>query len=165
MRPGGGRLSVAQGPDSVGGDYLGGYWEGSESVGLSSSGVLGDPTRQDSVSILRKVVYIYGMLGRSTTSCRQPRWKLLVGLLCVALVVLSGTISATHTHGRDNAIHEDCGLCVAAHATVQLTADPPVLALARVFTLIESARPLERPTLKLAFDLFTRPPPVDVSLS
>jgi hypothetical protein len=95
----------------------------------------------------------------------HPRWKLIVGLLCVALVVLSGTIAATHTHGRDNSLHEDCGLCVAAHATVQVTAEPPVLALAKVFTRVDTARPIERPALKLAFDLFTRPPPDDAPLS
>ena len=105
------------------------------------------------------------MLGKSTTSHMQPRWKLLVGLLCVALVVLSGTISATHTHGRDISLHDDCGLCVAAHATVQLASQPPLPTLARVFTRIETARPIRRPALKLAFDLFTRPPPVPASLA
>ena len=95
----------------------------------------------------------------------QPRWKIIVGLLCVALVVLSGTISATHTHGRDNTLHEDCGLCVAAHATVQVTAQPPVLSLTRVITRVETVRAVRRPALKLAFDLFTRPPPDDAPLS
>ena len=117
------------------------------------------------VSIYGKFVYICAMLGQFTTSRMHPRWKLIVGLLCVALVVLSGTISATHTHGRDNSLHEDCGLCVAAHATVHITAQPPVLSLAKVFTRIETLRPIRRPALKLAFDLFTRPPPVGASLS
>jgi hypothetical protein len=105
------------------------------------------------------------MLGRSTTLRKDPRWKLIVGLLCIALVVLSGTISATHTHGRDHSLHEDCGLCVAAHATVQLTTFAPLLTLTRVFTRIETARPIRRPSLILAFDLFTRPPPVHALLS
>lgn len=95
----------------------------------------------------------------------RPRWKLLVGLLCVALVVLSGTISATHTHGRDLSLHDDCGLCVAAHATVQLVSQPALPTLTRVFTRIEAARPIRRPSFTLAFSLFTRPPPVHALLS
>jgi hypothetical protein len=105
------------------------------------------------------------MLGQSITLRKDRRWKLLVGLLCIALVVLSGTISATHTHGRDHSLHEDCGLCVAAHATVQETAQPALLTLTAVFTRIETARPIRRPSLILTFDLFTRPPPVHASLS
>jgi len=105
------------------------------------------------------------MLGRFTTSRMHPRWKFLVGLLCVALVVLSGTISATHTHGHDNSLHDDCGLCAAAHATVQLATQPPLPILARVYTRVETARAVRRPALKLAFDLFTRPPPVSASLA
>jgi hypothetical protein len=105
------------------------------------------------------------MMGQSTTLRTQPRWKLLVGLLCIALVVLSGTISATHTHGRDHSLHEDCGLCVAAHATAQQAIIAPLLTLTRVFIRIEPVRPIRRPSLVLAFDLFTRPPPVAASLS
>ena len=95
----------------------------------------------------------------------RPRWRLLLGLLCIALVVLSGTISSTHTHGHDLSLHDDCGLCVAAHATVQLATQPPLPTLTRVFTRIETARPIRRPSVILAFDLFTRPPPAHASLS
>jgi hypothetical protein len=105
------------------------------------------------------------MLDKSSTLRSLPRWKLLIGLLCIALVVLSGTISATHTHGRDHSLHEDCGLCVAAHATIQQAAEPVLLTVTNVFIRIETARPIRRPSIVLAFDLFTRPPPVPASLS
>ena len=105
------------------------------------------------------------MMGNSTTLRTHPRWRLLLGLLCIALVVLSGTISATHTHGRDHSLHEDCGLCVAAHATIQQAAVPVLLTLTKVIIHVEPARPVRRPSLILAFDLFTRPPPVRASLS
>jgi hypothetical protein len=95
----------------------------------------------------------------------RSRWRLLVGLLCVALVVLSGTISATHTHDHDGALHVDCGLCVAAHATVQVVSQPALPTLTRVYTRIKVARAIRRPAVVLAFDLFTRPPPADASLS
>jgi len=105
------------------------------------------------------------MLGRNTSLRAFPRWKLLLGLLCVALVILGGTLAATHTHDRENSIHADCSLCVAAHVTVQLAPQQPVLTLTRVFTRVESTRAVRRPHLELAFDLYTRPPPVHAHLS
>jgi hypothetical protein len=101
------------------------------------------------------------MLGKMTPKCiEMPRWKFLVGLLCVALVVCSGCIAATHTHDRGEALRTDCGLCLTAHTAVQLPNLPPTTMPVHLLTQVAPERPIRRARLQLAVDLFTRPPPV-----
>jgi hypothetical protein len=105
------------------------------------------------------------MRGRNSKPHPRSRWSFLLGLLCVALVILIGTIGATHTHARGEAFHADCGLCVSVHATVQTTTPAPDPVLVQVFTRVETSRPVRRPRFQLTFDLFTRPPPANAPLS
>ncbi len=100
---------------------------------------------------------------RTTTHMRRP-WRLLLGLLCVGLVLLMGTMAATHTH-MDRADHPDCGLCVAAHLAVQLSAPPPQVAISPVHVPVETTIPVLCPRTIARFGLFTRPPPVRADLS
>lgn len=93
-----------------------------------------------------------------TPRMRSP-WKLSLGLLCIALVVLWGTLSVAHTH-PDWKSHADCGLCVAAHTVVHDIAPPVPLVVAQVFVDLDvpSLPPARARSLPKSA-LFTRPPP------
>ena len=93
-----------------------------------------------------------------TPQVRSP-WRLFLGVLCIALVMLCGTLSVAHTHS-DWRTHADCGLCVAAHAVVHNIAPVAPSLTALVFVLLDppSLPPL-RARKPLKSGLFTRPPP------
>ncbi len=94
----------------------------------------------------------------------KMRWRLLVGLLCVALLILAGTLSVAHGH-EDGINHADCGLCATAHVSVQMAVSPDLLFVAQVRERFEP-RTLEVPPKPLyRFSLFTRPPPADAHLN
>jgi hypothetical protein len=85
-------------------------------------------------------------------------------VLCVSLILLFGTLSVTHSH-VDGKVHSDCGLCVTAHAAVHMSAPPPQIFIAQVFTGLEAVRPVARPQSVPQFALFSRPPPADANRS
>jgi hypothetical protein len=100
-----------------------------------------------------------------TPHMRSP-WRLFLGTLCVLLVLLGGTISATHSHANDSIAHGDCGLCAVAHATAKAGTPFVPLVVALVFIRLEVVQTSSRPRTRLSdFALFTRPPPVDSSLA
>lgn len=92
-------------------------------------------------------------------------WKSLLGVLCMALVLIGGTLSVTHSHAHDVDQHGTCGLCVSAHMAVDLTAPAPQIVLIQVFTELEPATPVVRPQSAPHFALFSRPPPASASLA
>ena len=98
-----------------------------------------------------------------TPQMRKP-WRLLLGLLCVALVLMMGTMAATHTH-TGHAEQANCGLCVTAHMAVDVAAPPPQIAVAPVQVHVETAVSVVRAHTRCRSALFTRPPPVDAALS
>jgi hypothetical protein len=104
------------------------------------------------------------MFGKHNTRATSS-WRLLLGLLCIALVIFSGTLSVTHVHSQGEINHADCGLCVSAHLSAQLVSPAPEPAVARVFARIEEARPVHRAQTYFASNLFTRPPPANAHLS
>ncbi|HTX74558.1 MAG TPA: hypothetical protein VMD29_00040 [Terracidiphilus sp.] len=92
---------------------------------------------------------------------RGPRRSLvaLLGIVCVALVLLTGILQVTHTHANGQIDH-DCSLCVTAHTAVHI-----VVAV----TLVISSRPIARyvaetftplPRQRFVLKLANRPPPV-----
>jgi len=95
------------------------------------------------------------------TAKRAAPFSLLaiLGIVCVALVLLTGVLQVTHTHPNGQPDH-DCSLCVTAHHVAQgvvvvvlaLTA----LAVARYATEEFTPLPRQRFVLKLR----NRPPPV-----
>ena len=87
------------------------------------------------------------------------RWQLMVGLLCIALVVLAGTLASSHGHEQGNVAHADCGLCATAHVSVQV--ETPVLLgpMVPLFTRVETGVPPVRPRNLARFALYIRPPP------
>jgi hypothetical protein len=83
----------------------------------------------------------------------------------MALVLISGTLSVTHSHARAVDEHGTCGLCVSAHMAADLTAPAPQIVLVQVFTELEPAPPVARPQSAPHFALFSRPPPASVSVA
>src|ERR1039457_342768 len=64
--------------------------------------------------------YIHGMLGKYATSQMRSPWRVLLGVLCIALIMVGGIVAVTHTHSQREISHQDCGLCVTAHMAVQV---------------------------------------------
>jgi hypothetical protein len=92
-------------------------------------------------------------------------WRLLLGLLCVALLVFAGSLSVAHGHNDGTIDHADCSLCATAHVTVQLVATLPDAPATLVYTKVEISLPAARPKTLSRFALFTRPPPVATHLT
>jgi len=104
---------------------------------------------------------------RRVTDIRQLRqagrsWRLLLALVCVLLVVVSGTVQVAHAHADGTNTHADCSLCAAAHITVHLAQTPAPAAVAAVVAVPETLPAAVLPNRLCTFALFNRPPPVDV---
>jgi hypothetical protein len=91
--------------------------------------------------------------------CYQSSWVRVLGVVCIALVLLSGTIQVSHAHVIGQVDHEGCSLCVTAHHAVQgvalVTLDIYVQHVTRVAPKVQNETPRQRFLLKLA----NRPPP------
>ena len=96
----------------------------------------------------------------SNTKSQSP-WKLLLALLCIALVVACGTIQVIHVHPDGDLSHADCPLCATAHVAVQVIEPPVTLHVAPVVSMVEAFLPAIPSRTLTTFALFTRPPPVD----
>ena len=81
----------------------------------------------------------------------------VVGVLCVALVCVMGTVQATHSHPENSTTsHHTCSICATAHVVnTQTVAFAPVLAAASLAILVSDVSPIVRPTIAQ----FIRPPP------
>jgi hypothetical protein len=95
----------------------------------------------------------------------RSSWRLLLALLCLFLVVATGTVQAVHTHPVGDISHADCSLCATAHVTAQVVEPPATLLVAGVVTHVEASVPSIRTGTFFTFALFTRPPPVDSVLA
>jgi hypothetical protein len=109
--------------------------------------------------------YIYGMLGKFTTSHKRSSWRVLLGVLCISMVMLGGVLSATHTHSHGEVSHQDCGLCVTAHMAIQVAVSVTQVCVAQVFTRVEASQPVARTQFIPQFALFSRPPPAGLNRS
>ena len=101
------------------------------------------------------------MARHSSNTTSQSPWKLLLALLCIALVIACGTIQAVHVHPDGDLSHADCPLCATAHVTVQVVQPPVTLHVAPVVSMVEAYLPAIPSRTLSIFALFTRPPPVD----
>jgi hypothetical protein len=95
---------------------------------------------------------------RQKTNAKQ-RGRILLAVLCVLLVVVFGVVQVAHTHSDGAATHADCGLCVAAHVSVQVAYAPAAAPPVVVFTAVETVPASVTPPSLSTFALFTRPPP------
>jgi hypothetical protein len=81
-----------------------------------------------------------------------------VGLLCIALVCVMGTVQATHSHSESsNTSHHTCSICATAHVGLgtETAASAPVLATAPLAGSVSEVSRIFRP----ATTQFIRPPP------
>lgn len=90
----------------------------------------------------------------------RSSWIALLGIVCVALVLMIGIVQVVHSHPSGHP-DPDCSLCVTAHQAVQVVA---------LITLDLSSQPVEHvwpePVLQLPrpsffFRLDCRPPPAE----
>ena len=95
----------------------------------------------------------------------QSSWRVFLALLCMLLVLATGTVQAVHSHPVDDISHADCALCVTAHVTVDVAQPPATLFVASVVSPVEVFDPPTRRKTVFTFALFTRPPPVDSVLA
>jgi hypothetical protein len=81
-----------------------------------------------------------------------------VGLLCVALVCVMGTVQATHSHPENSTTsHHTCSICATAHAglNTETVASAPVLVTAALARSVAQVSLIVRPVTTQ----FIRPPP------
>ena len=105
------------------------------------------------------------MFALNTIRPSRPSWKLLLAVLCVALILLGGILSVTHDH-PNGVPRNDCALCSTAHLAVKAGQSVTQVPVKFWFVGVETAVVVTRPrTLLLHFALFTRPPPADSSLA
>jgi hypothetical protein len=91
-------------------------------------------------------------------SASHHRRASLLGVLCIALVLMSGVIQAAHFHA-DGQVDHDCALCLSAHQIAHF-APPVVISLTSlVVAAVLVPRTLSRPRPALALRLVSRPPP------
>ncbi len=83
-----------------------------------------------------------------------------MAVLCVLLIVVAGAVQVAHTHTDGTAMHADCGLCAAAHISVQVAYAPASALSVAVVSAVESAPAAVVLPAISTFALFTRPPPL-----
>jgi len=95
----------------------------------------------------------------------SKRWGLILGLLCIALVLVGGTLQVAHTHAGGELSHTDCSLCATAHVVAHVVSLPIVLAAVQLVAPVQAFTPGIRPARLSIYALFTRPPPVSSTLA
>lgn len=102
-------------------------------------------------------------MGKYRQKMNAGQWgRILLAVVCVLLVVVFGVVQVAHTHSGGAAAHADCGLCIAAHVSVQVAYAPAAAPPAVVFTAVEPVPVSVVPPALSTFALFTRPPPAAV---
>jgi hypothetical protein len=90
----------------------------------------------------------------------RSSWIALIGMVCVALVLMVGIVQVVHSHPSGHP-DPDCALCVTAHQAIQVVA---------LITLDISSQPVEHvspepdiqlPSRSFFFRLDCRPPPAE----
>jgi hypothetical protein len=103
----------------------------------------------------------YHRIGSMPTSISRSRG--VFGIVCIALVLMSGMLQAAHMHAGGTPDH-DCALCVAAHHVARVA--PPVTLhfSSRQVAAPAPVRTLHRPRRAVYFRLSSRPPPSSSAL-
>jgi hypothetical protein len=92
----------------------------------------------------------------------NANWKILLGILCIALVVIGGTIHVAHFHAPGAAPDPGCALCATAHVAISPAA--PIVLPVRVQLVAAILADLQpaRPRRFVVFSLYIRPPPLQI---
>lgn len=96
---------------------------------------------------------------------QQNPWRLLLAILCVLLVLVSGSIQAVHMHANGDVSHADCSLCVTAHVAQTVAAPVVSLSFIPVIFRVETVATTTRVRSICVFALYIRPPPADIALA
>jgi hypothetical protein len=103
---------------------------------------------------------------RSMTARRGASlsWISILGIVCIALILLTGVLQVTHTHPNGQPDH-DCSLCLSAHHVAQIVV---VVTLATVSEtvphfVVEKFTPI--PRQRFVLKLANRPPPLPSDLA
>jgi hypothetical protein len=91
---------------------------------------------------------------------KRSSWLALLGMLCIALVLVSGVAQVAHSHPSGQPDH-DCSLCASAHHVIQIVAAVKLVQASRPVAAIAVAPPTAIPTRQFFFKLSCRPPPAD----
>jgi len=85
-------------------------------------------------------------------------WARVLGVFCIALVLMSGAIQVAHSHANGQPDH-DCSLCLAAHQMAHVAAPITLNLSCVIVAVVVAPRTLERPRPAVSFHLISRPPP------
>jgi len=90
----------------------------------------------------------------------RPRlsWASVLGVVCIALVLMSGMVQAAHMHAGGAPDH-DCALCVAAHQVAHAASPVALDCVSLAVASVAPARSLRMPRRAVFFRLISRPPP------
>ncbi|MGC2162830.1 MAG: hypothetical protein WA634_13025 [Silvibacterium sp.] len=94
----------------------------------------------------------------------RSNWVALVGIACVALVLLVGVVQVVHSHPSGR-IDPDCSLCVTAHQAVQVVALITLDLSSQPVEHVVSEPRLELPRRSFFFRLDCRPPPAESTIA
>jgi hypothetical protein len=98
------------------------------------------------------------MLRRASVSRPQFSVATLLGIICIALVLMSGVVQVVHSHPTGQPDH-DCSLCTSAHHVIQVVALVTLELSILPVTPVVSEPPRVLTAPALFFKLASRPPP------
>lgn len=84
----------------------------------------------------------------------------LLGIVCIALVLMSGAVQVAHSHPSGQPDH-DCSLCITAHQVIQVVALVTIALSSLAVTGVAPEPVLKRPGRYFFFKYSCRPPPAD----
>ncbi len=91
----------------------------------------------------------------------RTSWVSILGIVCIALVLLTGIVHVAHSHANGQ-LDQDCSLCVTAHQAVKVTAVVAVILSSQPVVRRVVARVAPAPRQRFVLKLANRPPPVPV---
>lgn len=95
---------------------------------------------------------------------RPPGWwpRLFVAV-CVALVLISGTVQVAHFHPNGR-IDPDCALCVTAHSAAHIVHPVAISFTSHAIEILVPPRRIRMPRTPVFIRLVSRPPPAQSAL-
>jgi hypothetical protein len=90
----------------------------------------------------------------------RKSWIALIGITCVAFMLMIGIVQVVHSHpgGHDD---PDCALCVTAHQAVQIVALITLNVASEPVAHVSPETPRELPRRSFFYRLACRPPPAE----
>jgi hypothetical protein len=96
---------------------------------------------------------------------RTQALRSLLGLLCIALVLLAGGVHLLHDHATVNGTDPACSLCTLCHVAVAEIATTPAPAALEAVVFAPPVSVIAAPSRYFALSLYVRPPPSEARAS